>query len=188
VALGELTAVTLANWHRFANAIALRSRRLYLEYIEQPRMIRKLRGRRITKVLFLCYGNICRSPLAAAVAGKRFPKARFSSAGFCSTTGRQSPDFLLTAADSLGVNLTQHRSKCVDAKMLDEAELVVIMDVRNHELLKKQFPHALQKTLLLGMLLPEPQLEISDPYDDPALMQTIASKMNCAIEQMRNFL
>jgi len=186
--LGEWKAAAQDNWRRCVNAIALRGRRLYLRYIEQPLMLRKVRGRRIKKVLFLCYGNICRSPLAAAVAARRFPSVGFSSAGFYSATDRQSPEFVLAAADQLGVHLTEHRSKCVDANRIDEAELVVIMDIRNYELLEKHFPHALQKTLLLGMLLPERQLEISDPYEHPASMRITASTIDCAIEQMSEFL
>ena len=151
-------------------------------------MLRKLRGRQINKVLILCYGNICRSPLAAALAARRFPNASFTSAGFYPTLGRHCPDFVLAAADRLGVDLAEHRSKCVDAKMIDEAELVVVMDTYNHELLKRRFPHALEKTLFLGMLLPKPQLEIKDPYDDPDSMQVISSKMNCAVEQIRRYL
>jgi protein-tyrosine-phosphatase len=94
----------------------------------------------------------------------------------------------LDAAGRLCVDLAQHRSKPVDAKMIDDAGMVLIMDMRNHELLKESFPRALGKTLLLGMLLPESQLEISDPYDNPASMDATASMVNCAIHQMADFL
>jgi hypothetical protein len=46
------------------------------------------------------------------------------------------------------------------------------------------FPRALEKTLFLGMLLPDPQLEIKDPYDDPDSMQEVACWMNRAVEQL----
>jgi protein-tyrosine-phosphatase len=68
--------------------------------------------------------------------------------------------------------------------MIDEAQLIVIMDINNYELLKRLFPGALEKTLFLGMLLPGPQLEIRDPYDNPDSMQEVAFKMNRAVEQM----
>jgi protein-tyrosine phosphatase len=151
-------------------------------------MVRKLRGRKIDKVLILCYGNICRSPLAAALAARLMPNVSVSSAGFHTKTGRRSPDFVLAAANMLGVDLAEHRSNCVDAKMIGEAELILIMDIRNYDLLKMGFPRALDKTLFLGMLLPSPQLEIKDPYDDPASMPAVASRMECAIEQMSAFL
>ncbi|MGA2831646.1 MAG: ATP-grasp domain-containing protein [Terracidiphilus sp.] len=184
VVLVEVKTLIVEHWRRVVNVVRRRTRRLYLEHIQQPLMIRRLRGRQIDKVLILCYGNICRSPLAAALGARRFPNVSFSSAGFYSETGRQSPDFVIAAAGQLGVDLAEHRSKCVDVKMIDEADLIVIMDMRNYELLEKAFPGALEKTLFLGMLLPAPQLEIKDPYDSPASMPATALELDCAIGLM----
>ena len=184
IVLSELNTIIQEHWSKCVNAANRRSRRLYLRHIQQPRMIRKQRWRPLDKVLVLCHGNICRSPLAAALAAERFPNASISSAGFHHSAGRYSPDFVLAAAERLGVDITAHRSKCVNAKMIDEAQLVLIMDIRNYELLKRNFPHALGKTVFLGMLLHTPQLEIKDPYDNPDSMQEIASKMKDAIERM----
>ncbi len=184
----ELKAAFMEVWRGCVRVIKRGGVQWYVRHIEQSHMLRKIRRKKIKNVLFLCYGNICRSPLAAAVAAKRFPSVSFSSAGFYSVIGRCSPEFVCAAAEGLGVDLTGHRSNTVDAKMLNEAELVVIMDSRNHDLLKKHFPYALQKTLLLGMLLPEPRLEIRDPYDSPDSMPAIASEVNCAVERMGGFL
>lgn len=188
VILGELKALIQEHWNRVINAARRRSYYLYLRYIQQPRVRRQLRGTHIKKVLILCYGNICRSPLAAALAAKRFPRAVFSSAGFHKATGRHSPDFVIAAAERLGVDLSDHCSKCVDMKMIDESQLVLIMDMRNHELVKKHFPRALEKTLHLGMLLPKPQLEIKDPYDDPESMTAVSAMMNKAVDRIGDFL
>lgn len=184
VVLGEIKTIVGEHWAKCENLVRRRSHRLYLRHIQQPLMIRGLRERRVGKVLILCFGNICRSPLAAALASRRFPNVSFSSAGFYTETGRRSPDFVIAAACELGIDLTEHRSRCVDAKMVSEADLVVIMDIRNYELLRKGFPEALEKTLFLGMLLPDPQLEIEDPYDDPASMSATALEMDCAVERI----
>ena len=151
-------------------------------------MLRELKGWQIDKVLVLCHGNICRSPLAAALATKRFPNASFSSAGFYPKAGRSSPGFVRPAAEQLGVNLAEHRSQCVDARMIDDAQLILIMDIRNYESLKKGYPHALEKTLFLGMLLPKQQLQIKDPYDAPNSMPAVASKMDSAIARLSRLL
>jgi protein-tyrosine-phosphatase len=186
--LGEVKTIVREHWGKCANAVRRRSQRLYLRYVQQPQVIRRLRGRQIGRVLVLCYGNICRSPLAAALAAKRFPNLSFPSAGFYPTIGRPSPGFVLAAAESLEIDLTGHLSKRVDSNMIDEAELILIMDIRNYDLLKKEFPHALEKTLFLGMLLPRPQLEIRDPWDKPGSMATVASQMNGAVERMGSLL
>jgi len=72
--------------------------------------------------------------------------------------------------------------------MLDEAQLILIMDTLNYEILKTQFPQALDRALFLGMLLPDPQLEIRDPYDTPGVMSVLASSMSRAIEGMGRLL
>jgi protein-tyrosine-phosphatase len=74
---------------------------LYLRYIQQPLKIRRLRARQINKMLLLCYGNICLSPLAGKLARKRFPNVSFSSSEFYTKTRRPSPDFLLVAVEML---------------------------------------------------------------------------------------
>jgi len=187
VILGELGTLVREHWDRVILATRRRWQRMYLRYSQQPRVLRKLRERKINAVLILCHGNICRSPLAAALAARRFPMVSFSTAGFYSAVGRQSPDFVFATAGRLGIDLGSHRSKRVDSKMIDEAQLVLIMDIRNYELLKSAFPHALEKTLLLGMLLPKAQLEIGDPYDYPESMIAVASKINDAIERLDRY-
>jgi protein-tyrosine-phosphatase len=149
-------------------------------------VIQKLRRQKTANILFLCYGNICRSPLAAAIAKRRFPQVSFQSAGFHPSTGRQSPDFVLATARKLGLDLVEHRSKQVNAKRIDEADLIAIMDVRNRNSLKKEFPYALKKTLFLGMMLPRPQLEISDSIDHPESMEENAARIDTAVERMSN--
>jgi protein-tyrosine-phosphatase/predicted ATP-grasp superfamily ATP-dependent carboligase len=184
VVLGEVKKIVGEHWAKCVNLVRRRSRRFYLRHIQQPLMIRRLRGRKIGKVLILCYGNICRSPLAAAFATRLMPNSFIESAGFYQTTGRPSPEFVLAAAKMSGVDLAAHRSKCVDEKMIDEADLILIMDISNYEFLKKLFPRALEKTLFLGMFLPDPELEIKDPYDNPDSMQDVAFRMNRAMEQL----
>jgi protein-tyrosine-phosphatase/predicted ATP-grasp superfamily ATP-dependent carboligase len=182
--LREISTLIQEHWSKCVSVAKRRSRRFYLRYFQQPRTIRKLQRRRLERVLILCYGNICRSPLAAALAAQRFPNASISSAGFHSATGRLSPDFVVSAAERIGVDIKSHRSRRVDSKMISDAQLILIMDESNYEFLKRDFPQALEKTLFLGMLLPMPQLEIKDPYDNPDSMPQTVSKMKDAISYM----
>jgi protein-tyrosine-phosphatase len=188
IVLGELKRLVLEHWSRVVKVVKRRGCRLYLRHVQQPRMLQELHKRQIRKVLVLCYGNICRSPLAAALAAKKYSNVSFFSAGFHTLTGRHCPEFVLGAAMRLGIDLTEFRSKCVDAKMIDESELILIMDTYNYELLKARFPHALDRALFLGIFLPRPQLEINDPYDNPDSMPSIADMISCAVEQMGSLL
>jgi len=123
------------------------------------------------QVLFLCHGNICRSPVAEQMARRELPGRKFSSAGFHTESGRPSPVHVYQAARSLGFDLSAFRSNTVSPRMVEEADLILLMDGRNLSDFSQQFPGALQKVLLLGMFL-SPASEIRDPYD-ANLQQTI---------------
>jgi len=123
------------------------------------------------QIVFLCQGNICRSPVAEQIARRELPGQRVSSAGFHQESGRPSPLHLQQAARSLGFDLSALRSSTVSPRMVEEADLIILMDGRNLLDFSQQFPRDLEKVLLLGMFLSPPS-EIRDPYD-ANLQQTI---------------
>lgn len=94
------------------------------------------------RVLFLCHGNVCRSPLAERYARKcdETGAARYDSAGFVAEDGRTSPTQAVDVAGQYGVDLTTHRSTRVTETQLAESDLVVVMDVRNLRRLRREYP------------------------------------------------
>ena len=118
----------------------------------------------VSRILFVCTGNICRSAMAAALWQMRCPATKVASAGFISREGRRSPDNVQAAASARGVNLAEHRSLRLDETMLRESDVVVVFEPRNFAELSRAFPQYLDKMLLLGALLHPPQASIEDPY------------------------
>ena len=156
---------------------------------KQKSVLRALGRKRKKSILFLCYGNICRSPLAEALARIYMPEIHVASAGFHERAGRQSPDFMQSVAVSLSTDLCAHRSNLVAAKMIDEADVIAIMDMKNYAQMKEQFPKALNKTVFLGMFANPRQLEIEDPYGltlEDGL--TIGGKIGEAIQSMARWM
>ncbi len=139
----------------------------YLLSVEQKAVLRALGQKRRKSILFLCYGNICRSPLAEALARFHMPEVQVASAGFHQRESRLSPGFMHSVATSVDTDLSAHRSRRVVAAMIEDADVVAIMDLNNYAHLKEQFPDALRKTIFLGMFADPPQLEIKDPYGLP---------------------
>ena len=119
----------------------------------------------VRRVLFLCYGNICRSPFAEMLATSRLPGVEVESTGFHPKSGRSSPPHLVVAAREFGVDLAQWRSQVLTPEHVDRAELILAMDLENLGRFKQQFPHALARTTLLGLFSPSNRLEIPDPYN-----------------------
>jgi protein-tyrosine-phosphatase/predicted ATP-grasp superfamily ATP-dependent carboligase len=125
------------------------------------------------KVVFLCYGNICRSPLAAKLAEQRLSNVVIESAGFHKTIGRSSPEKMLRIGSSLGVDLAEHRSARVAREQLLNADLVIAMDLDNLDRLQREFPEAKSRATLLGFFANPPSQVIADPYlaDEAATTQ-----------------
>jgi len=82
-------------------------------------------------VVFVCTGNTCRSPLAMALARRRWPQGRFVSAGLQALAGQPAADHARLVAAERGADLEGHRSQGLDATLLHEAAWVIGM-TRSH--------------------------------------------------------
>jgi protein-tyrosine phosphatase len=82
------------------------------------------------RVLVVCLGNHCRSPLgAAALARHAPPGTEVRSAGLAGKhEGRLAHPAMTEAAAALGYDLADHTGAQVTAQMLDWADLVLAMD------------------------------------------------------------
>lgn len=141
------------------------------------------------KVLFLCYGNICRSPLAAKLAEQKFSGTVIESAGFHEPDGRTCPEKMLRIGKAFGVDLSQHRSTRVTRQQLLAADLIIAMDLENINLLKRGCPEVLPRTTLLGLFADPASVSIADPYlADEAATRTICSQVRSGIEGLARSL
>ena len=83
------------------------------------------------RLLFVCSGNTCRSPLAHAIAERELGALGWGvevrSAGVAALTGTTASEGSQRAAARHGLDLTAHRSRQVDAEMVSWADLVLAM-------------------------------------------------------------
>ncbi|HEV7523187.1 MAG TPA: ATP-grasp domain-containing protein [Candidatus Angelobacter sp.] len=117
-----------------------------------------------SKIVFLCYGNICRSPLAAGLAKQAVSGIAIDSAGFHEHVGRRCPEKIQRTANSFGIDLSAHRSARLTQDHLVDADLVIVMDLENLDRLRKEFPTIVDRTTLLGLFGKQRTLAIPDPY------------------------
>jgi low molecular weight protein-tyrosine phosphatase len=127
----------------------------------------------MTRVLFVCLGNICRSPTAEAVVrelARREAAAialEVDSAGTHAYHAGSPPDERsIAAARRRGIDMSALRARVVEAADFDRFDLVLAMDTSVYERLKRIAPrhHAGRVRLFLDYA---PQLErrdVPDPY------------------------
>lgn len=141
------------------------------------------------KIVFLCYGNICRSPLAAALAEQQMNGVTIDSAGFHQQTGRSCPKKILGIGNSFGIDLSSHRSARVTRDELANADLVVAMDLENLNGLRQEFPEMADRTTLLGLFGAPEILTIADPYlADEAATNKICEQVREGIDGLALWL
>lgn len=79
-------------------------------------------------VVFVCAGNTCRSPLAMALARRRWPDGpAFASAGMQAVAGQPAMPEAVAMADQREAGLADHRSQPVTRALLDEADWLIAM-------------------------------------------------------------
>ena len=84
----------------------------------------------MTRVLFVCTGNTCRSALAEGLARARLgPEAGviFESAGLYALDGAPATPHSLVVAAEEGVDLVAHRARPITAEMIERADRVYVM-------------------------------------------------------------
>ena len=106
------------------------------------------------KVLFVCSGNICRSPMAAEYFRQRAANSGLShvvvdSAGTLGIEGAPAADEAIQAMAEIGVDLTAHQSKGLSEGLLRTSDLVVVMTRRHLEHLALHYPEGEDRRLLL---------------------------------------
>lgn len=89
-------------------------------------------GRR--RILVVCYGNICRSPIAEALLKRKLLAAGLQhdfmvrSAGVRAEPGYPAARGTITVATTHGLDLSQHRARRLTADMAREADILIALD------------------------------------------------------------
>jgi|SRR5690554_273664 len=115
------------------------------------------------RILVVCTGNICRSPVAEAMLRRALPQREISSAGLGALVGHGVEPTARELAEADGLDASNHRARQLTAEMLQAADLVLVMSDGQRRAIADLAPEALGKTMLLGRWLPD-EPEIPDPY------------------------
>lgn len=126
---------------------------------------------KIKKILFVCTANICRSPMSEVILKEKLRKngitgISVSSAGLMDMGGGKAKEEALKTIESLGVDISYHRSRHLTADMVKDADMIVVMESDHRDKILNKYPEAKDKVFLLSNFGKEKGIErdIIDPY------------------------
>ncbi|MFC1887333.1 Sua5/YciO/YrdC/YwlC family protein [Candidatus Cloacimonadota bacterium] len=148
-------------------------------------------------ILFICTGNICRSPIAEYLA-REFLKienipARSRSAGFLESGNMISSNSRILLNEA-GIDAEQHRSTEIDDKLLRESWLILTMELRHKNALLKRDPNLTDKVFTLSEFCGDEycldSLDIDDPYGSGldryrVTYKLIEARVKCLVELVK---
>ncbi|MFC4802475.1 low molecular weight protein arginine phosphatase [Neobacillus sp. GCM10023253] len=117
------------------------------------------------RILFVCTGNTCRSPMAEAILkNKQLDGIEVKSAGIYAASGN---DASANAKEVLANNkITQnHRSTLLSSDEVDWADLILTMTTSHKFAIQQQYPKAIEKVFTLKEFTGEDfDHDVTDPY------------------------
>lgn len=124
------------------------------------------------RIVFVCTGNVCRSPMAEVLFTEHARRAgesdlfEVSSAGTWALTGEPASGNAIVAMAQRGIDLQAHRGTMLNHTIMEQADVVIVMTRNHREAINAEFPLFRNKVHLMSELHNR-VYDIGDPYGGP---------------------
>jgi len=124
-----------------------------------------------SRLLVVCTGNICRSPMAAALLGSFVGGAtKVESAGLAACAGDPADPQAIAAMDGAGLDIRSHRARQLDESLLRTADLVLTMSAAQRTEVETRWPWARGRVFRIGHW---DGYDVHDPHGRPTAIFTL---------------
>ncbi|PJJ75162.1 protein-tyrosine phosphatase [Thermoflavifilum aggregans] len=143
-----------------------------------------------TRVLIVCLGNICRSPMAEGIFRKLAEDyglaVEVDSAGTSDWHAGEKPDRrAIATASRHGIDISQHRARPFGRADFDRYDYIFVMDRENLHQVMQQARHEDDRKkvfMLTEALSPQHPVSVPDPWFDDVLFEPVFQQIKAACE------
>lgn len=135
----------------------------------------------IKRVLVVCIGNICRSPMAEGLLKNALPNVQISSAGLGALVGHGADPIALSLMTEAGLDISAHRARSLTDQIARDADLILVMDEQQKQQIAQQYPYTRGKVFRLAEAAKQ---DIPDPYrQSPEVFQSVFAQIRSGVSE-----
>ncbi len=140
----------------------------------------------IQSILVVCVGNICRSPMAEYLLKQDYPQLMIDSAGISGLSGHPADDKAQLCMQHLGIDISGHIAKKLNAEHLKKADLILVMSKNQQAYIEQTWPFAKGKVFRLGHWQNK---NVPDPYQhDQAFFDETCQLIQQCVTDWKNYI
>lgn len=140
----------------------------------------------VERILFVCTGNTCRSPMAEALLKSKVKDVEVQSAGIHALTGSPASMNALGALKEKGINF-EHQSQALTEDLIHWASVILTMTNNHKQVILNSFPELKDKVYTLSEFVNEDELnlDIIDPFGGSLEMyQSTAKEIDQLVDKL----
>ena len=140
----------------------------------------------IRSILVVRVGNICRSPMAEYLLKQDYPQLMIDSAGISGLSGHPADDKAQLCMQHLGIDISGHIAKKLNAEHLKKADLILVMSKNQQAYIEQTWPFAKGKVFRLGHWQNK---NVPDPYQhDQAFFDETCQLIQQCVTDWKNYI